>query len=311
VAVFAFTAILVMNIIAIVRGNADFGLYTMIFILLLPYALVRWGSGREIVIGMAFIVVGFAAGVAADYTTPGEAVAAMVFATSPALIGATARYRASARRRDREQAVLREREQIARELHDTVAHHVSAIAIQAQVGRTLVDADPGAPLEALAVIEAEASRTLAEMRTIVGALRRGEEPDLAPRLGVADIPRLGKDLVDGPAVLVSSPVDLTGLAPAVDAALYRVAQESITNAIRHGRHPSTVAVQIEDLGARVRMTVHDDGEPTAVQAHPEAGFGLIGMDERTKILGGWCTAGPAQGGGWTVTADLPKDGVGR
>ena len=86
-----------------------------------------------------------------------------------------------------DQVKVREREQLARELHDTVAHHVSAIAIQAQAGRTLAASQPGAALDALEVIEEVASRTLAEMCVMVGVLREGEEPDLAPLRGVAAI----------------------------------------------------------------------------------------------------------------------------
>ena len=102
------------------------------------------------------------------------------------------RYRASSRLRETDQVKLREREQLARELHDTVAHHVSAIAIRAQAGRALAPSRPDAAVDALEVIEEEASRTLDELRAMVGALRQGEEPDLAPQRGVADIERLGR-----------------------------------------------------------------------------------------------------------------------
>ena len=186
-----FGLIAVLNAVVIIGGYETFGLYTNVFILLLPYALLRWGSGREIVIGLIIILIGFTTGIAADVSDVGEGVAAFVFAISPALLGATVRYRSYALSRDRDRAVLREREQLARELHDTVAHHVSAIAIQAQAGQILAGDNPDAPRKALRVIEEEASRTLAEMRAIVGALRRGEEPDLAPVPGIADIERSG------------------------------------------------------------------------------------------------------------------------
>lgn len=309
--VIVFSVLIAANAVALARGDASFGLYTMAFILIFPYVLNRWGSGREIVLGMAMIVVAATMGIAADYTNPGESFAGFVIALSPAAIGAAVRYRAHARSRDREQAVLQEREQLARELHDTVAHHVSAIAIQAQAGRALAAADPNAPLETLGVIEAEASRTLAEMRAIVGVLRRGEEPELTPRRGVSDIDRLGADMAKGPTVRVVLSGDLNDLAPAVDAALYRVAQESITNAIRHARHATTVDVAVTDLGDRVEMTVTDDGDITFATTDPDPGFGLLGMAERAKLLGGWFEAGPGPDHGWKVTAVLPKDGSGR
>jgi signal transduction histidine kinase len=204
--------------------------------------------------------------------------------------------------------VLREREELARELHDTVAHHVSAIAIRAQAGKTLAASNPDAPLEALEVIEAEASKTLAEMRSIVAVLRQGAEPDLAPQPGVRDIDELARDAVDGPAVAVEGTGDLGDVAPSVGSALYRIAQESITNAVRHSRNATQVTVTVTDLGDEAQMTVHDDGDMTLHTPRPQDGFGLTGMRERAKLLGGWCTAGPAPDGGWTVTAVLPKNG---
>lgn len=133
---------------------------------------------------------------------------------------------------------------------------------------------------------------------------------MSPRPGVADIERLGRD-VDGPTVAVEVSGDFNDVAPAVDAALYRVAQESITNAIRHARNATSVTVAVTDLGSSVAVAVHDDGETTLAQSNPEPGFGLLGMAERAKLLGGQFAAGPAPDGGWTVTAGLPKDGVRR
>jgi signal transduction histidine kinase len=305
-----FTAITVMNVVALITSDPEFGLYTMVFILIIPYALLRWASGREIVIGLGLVMLGFGTGLAADFTNIGEAVAGFVFAMSPALIGATVRYRSFARSRDRDRAVLQERAELARELHDTVAHHVSAIAIRAQAGRTLAGTNPNAPLDALRVIEDEASKTLAEMRAMVGALRRGEEPELAPVPGIADIERLTRDSGDGPELSVSVSGNLDGIAPAVDAAIYRLAQESITNALRHARDASTIEVAVTGDGKWVRLTVQDDGEPRHAGS-PEPGFGLIGMGERVKLLGGSLETGPGSVRGWVVSAVLPKDGSPR
>ena len=305
-----FAAITVTNIAALVRGDTTFGLYTMVFILVLPYALIRWGSGREIIIGLVWILIGFGTGIAADFVDIGEAIAGVVFAMSPALIGATVRYRSFARARDRDRAVLQEREQLARELHDTVAHHVSAIAIRAQAGQTLARTNPNAPVEALQVIEEEASKTLAEMRSMVGALRRGEDPELTPMPGVADIERLARDIGEGPETKVAISGDVDGIAPAVNAAIYRLVQESITNALRHARHATTIEVTVTIDSRLVRVTVRDDGEPRHT-AIPERGFGLIGMGERVKLLGGSLATGPGPERGWAVSAVLPKDGSPR
>jgi signal transduction histidine kinase len=305
-----FAAITVMNVVALITSDPDFGLYTMVFILIIPYALLRWASGREIVIGLGLVMLGFATGLAADFTDVGEAIAGFIFAMSPVLMGATVRYRSFARSRDRDQAVLQERAELARELHDTVAHHVSAIAIRAQAGRTLAGTNPDAPLDALQVIEEEASRTLAEMRAMVGALRRGEEPELSPVPGIADIERLARDTGEGPELSVSISGNLDGIAPAVDAAIYRLAQESITNALRHARHASTIEVAVTGDGKWARLTVQDDGESRHAGS-PEPGFGLIGMGERVKLLGGSLETGPGPIRGWVVSAVLPKDGSPR
>ena len=195
---------------------------------------------------------------------------------------------------------------MARELHDTVAHHVSAIAIQAQAGRTAASR-PDAAVDALGAIEEEASRTLAEMRAMVGALRQGEEPELAPQRGVADIHRLARGAGEGPRVDVELAGDLDGLRPSVDAALYRLAQESITNAVRHARHATRIDVRVTGDNDDVRLTVRDDGDGPS-GADWSLGYGLVGMTERAMLLGGTLEAGPGADGGWTVNALLPRNG---
>lgn len=107
-------------------------------------------------------------------------------------LGAAFRYRASARMRELDQVKLLERERLARDLHDTVAHHVSAIAIRAQAGLATSVLQPDAATDALHVIEAEASRTLAEMRSMVRVLRRNEPADLAPSPGITDLEQLAE-----------------------------------------------------------------------------------------------------------------------
>ena len=115
-------------------------------------------------------------------------------------------------------------------------------------------------MEALEVIEEAASRTLDELRALVGALREGEDADLAPQRVVADIARLAGDAGDGPRVDVELSGDLDGLQPLVGAAIYRIAQESITNAIRHARRATRIDVRVPASGDCVRLTVHDDGD---------------------------------------------------
>jgi signal transduction histidine kinase len=231
----------------------------------------------------------------------GDLIVGAAFFLLAGALGAAVRYRTGSRQKERDQVKLREREQLARELHDTVAHHVSAIAIRAQAGRALAATQPTAAVDALEVIEESASRALTELRAIVGTLRDGDEAELAPQRGVADVARLAAT-ADGLPVDVQLTGDLEGLQPMVGAAVYRIAQESITNALRHARHATRIDVRVTGERDQIRLTVSDDGDPSAA-ASP--GYGLAGMTERAALLGGTLEAGPAERG-WLVIATLPR-----
>ena len=179
----AFGALTVVEIAALFGADGPVGLDTTVFVILLFYSLFRWGSGREAVIGTAIILVTAVLGLTANYTGLVDAVFGMMFLLFPAALGASVRFRATARLRETEQIKLREREQLARELHDTIAHHVSAIVIRAQAGRVVAASHPEAAVDALEVIEGEASRALAEMRAMVGALRAGRGARPRPATG--------------------------------------------------------------------------------------------------------------------------------
>jgi signal transduction histidine kinase len=312
-----FGALTALNIAAVIAGVPDVGLYTTVFILLLPYSLLRWASGAEAAIGLAIIVVtaiggGFAAatGDSSGNVLLESFIGSLLFLEFPAALGASVRYRENSRLREIDQVKFREREQLARELHDTVAHHVSAIAVQAQAGRAIAASDPDGAVARLAVIEEEASRTLAEMRLMVSSLRSDEEPDLVPQRGVADIESLARGAGRSLQIDVKLSGDLDDLRPSVETAIYRLAQESITNAVRHARRATRVEVSVTTDGNNVRLTVADDGDATDVARNP-SGYGLMGMTERATLVGGTLTAGPSPNRGWTVSAVLPKGGAGQ
>lgn len=294
-----------LGLASLVGGVPSVGLDTMIYVLVLVYALVRWGSGREIVIGLTVVLVAAVFAIATDYTGPAEAIGGFAVLAAAAAGGAAFRYRAESRRRAVDQIRSQERVGLARELHDTVAHHVSAIAVQAQAGRTMAGKRPEAALEALSVIEGEASRTLAEMRAMVRVLRDGASAEYAPQPGVADLVSLARrDPV--PVVDVELAGDLAGLGLQVDAAVYRLAQEALTNALRHARNASRVEIRVVEGAGRLRLRVTDDGQIDPVRP-ATYGFGLLGMTERVQLLGGTLRAGPAPGGGWAVDAELPTE----
>jgi len=99
--------------------------------------------------------------------------------------------------------------------------------------------------------------------------------------------------------------DLSDLQPQVDTAVYRIAQEALTNALRHARNATRVEIRVDEEAGRVRLRVTDDGEidPARPATH---GFGLQGMSERAQLLGGTLRAGPQPRGGWAVDAELPR-----
>ncbi len=173
---------------AVVGG--DLGLHTLAFLLILVFSLSRWGSGREAVLGGAVVAAKITLSVAADHLGPGDALAGAGVVSAALALGAALRYRARARQREFEQVKLLERERLARDLHDTVAHHVSAMAVRAQAGLAVLDTQPDAAADALRIIEAEATRALVEMRAMVRVLRRDEPADRAPAPRITDLERL-------------------------------------------------------------------------------------------------------------------------
>jgi len=273
--------------------------------LVLAYSLFRWGAGREAGIGLGVILVWLAVTTVADPTSPADTVAAYAFFLFSAAFGAAIRYHAITRIRDIDDAKAREREQLARELHDTVAHHVSGIAIQAQAGQAVALSHPDRAVEALAAIEQAATQTLTDLRTIVGVLRTAQDAELAPQPGLAELGRLAAGGQARPHVQVALSGQLDDLSPAVGAALYRLAQESVTNARRHARNATQVTVALTGDPDGVRLTVEDDGAQ-GWAGGDATGYGLVGMRERVTLLGGTFHAGPAADRGWRVEATLPR-----
>lgn len=303
-----FGTVSVANVGTLVGLTDTIHLYSFAYIIVLSYTAARWGSGREVVIGTVVVQLANVLSEITHYSGIGSLLGAAAFALFPPVIGLSVRFWLRSQVSETAQLRLREREQLARELHDTVAHHVSAIAVQAQAGQAVAAINPEAAVDVLAVIEDAASRALEDMRAMVGTLRDGEDPELAPQRGVSDIETLANNPNAALPVVVELSGDLDDLKPAVGAALYRLAQESITNATRHATGASRVDVAVIGDEESVRLSVRDDGA-TSGGAHGSAGFGLVGMTERAKLLGGSFAAGPNPGRGWTVTASLPKTGA--
>lgn len=300
---YAFGVVTGLGFAELVSGNRPPEPYTTALMLTVPYALVRWGAGREILAGVPMLLVAITVGLVAEDGGVPELIGSFAIPSAAMGAGLATRFRDRARRQQIREVKAEERAQIARDLHDTVAHHVSGIAIRARAGLAMAAKDPGAAEEALRVVAQEASKTLDEMRAMVGYLRQDEAPELAPQAGLQDIEGLGAG--DGPevAVVVSGPVE--DVPSAVSAAVYRLAQEAITNARRHARRAQRIEVDVSIEEEQVKLQVTDDGE-AVVRGPMSVGYGLIGMRERAEQLGGRCEAGPGATRGWTVTAVLPK-----
>ena len=304
-AVIVFSAFAALHAAMLIGGvtstTVNFGV-----IALSVYSLVRWASGRDAITGLAIAAVGTAvAGSTGDLRQQDSAIGMPVTLILVVLIAFTIRSVRDRRAARINEARMSERNRIARELHDTVAHHVSAIAVQAQGAQVVLSTDPQAAAEALAVIEESASTTLTEMRKMVGALRDDKPPELVPARGLGDVVRIGEASGPGPRIDVELSGDLENLSQSLQAGLYRLTQEAVTNARRHARNATRVAVCVDGSGNDVHLTVSDDGDPSV---HNGTGYGLVGMIERAELLGGTLQAGPAPNRGWVIEATLPRDG---
>ena len=204
----------------------------------------------------------------------------------------------------RSQAERDDRIRIARELHDVVAHGLSLIAVQAGVAGWVAESQPAEAARALASIEEISRGALREMRALLGVLRVEDDgaADLEPAHGLADLPALA-DRVTAAGIKVT--LDVRGeprdLLPGLDLAAYRVAQEALTNVIKHSGAAGcqvTIRYQAEAVG----LEITDDGRGTAGDRN---GHGIKGMRERVALYDGTFQAGPGPEGGFTVTARFP------
>lgn len=203
---------------------------------------------------------------------------------------------------DRQAAIAAERTRMARELHDMIANHFSAIAIQSTAALSRKDLDRATIQQIMESVRENSVKGLAEMRTMIGLLRREDDEIEATRLRLAD----AETLVDrsrqaGMATEIQVDGELRELPAPVDLAAYRILQEALTNALKHGEQPATVAIAYEPR----RVTVTVDNPVNGRKARlPGAGAGLIGMKERAMLVGGTFEAGPREDG-WRVHTMLP------
>jgi signal transduction histidine kinase len=206
-----------------------------------------------------------------------------------------------------EQAKTQERNRIARELHDVIGHTLVVSLLHVQSARLAVEHDPADAARALAEAERLGRECLAEVRITVAMLREDDAPDgdgdrgIAPLPGIDGLPTMVERFRSAGANITLTVEGDTGHLPATTGlALYRIAQEALTNAVKHAPD-SLTALRLTVGAGSVTLTADSLAEPGT-----GTGLGLLSMRERAESLGGSCQAGPG-GGGWLVRATLPVD----
>ncbi|MFJ5307364.1 sensor histidine kinase [Streptomyces sp. NPDC088350] len=200
------------------------------------------------------------------------------------------------------QAVTAERLRIAREMHDTVAHSIGIIALQAGAAARVTTTQPEAAREAMRAVETEGRETLAGLRRMLVALRAADETPVLPA-GLGDVDRLAATTTAaGVRVDVRRRGEPRQLPPDIDLSAFRIIQESVTNVVRHaGTRACRVTLDYRD--DELALEVTDDGRGHGTVT--DTGFGLAGMRERVALLHGEFTAAPRPEGGFRVAARLP------
>ncbi len=297
-----------------------------VFVLL--FGLTLHGGRRDSLVALGASVAAFVVALAAQpagVVTPSDVVSTLLATAVAWLAGDNLRQRRlrwtameertrllEREREDRARAaVAAERLRIARELHDIVAHSMSVVAVQAGVGRHVIDTDVAAAGQALAVIETTSREALVDLRRMLGVLRRGDEVAATrPMPGLTDIPGLvAETRAAGLGVTLESSGTVADVPAGVNLAAYRVVQESLTNVIKHGGAVAHVRISCGENGIEVEVT--DGGRPEEHLGPPQSGgsgHGLLGMRERVELYGGQFEAGPRPGGGYRVRARLPYAG---
>ncbi|MFF9335730.1 sensor histidine kinase [Streptomyces albogriseolus] len=222
---------------------------------------------------------------------------------APALLGPSPEERLAAAEARAADLALRNR--LARELHDSVGHALSAVTLQASAARRVLGSDQEFVREALAAIEETTRRTVGELDTVLGVLRDGDTPDAAPA------PTLAADLdgllrrtrAAGQPVTATVDAPLKALPPVLSREAYRIVQEGLTNALRHAGAGVTVAVRVVLRDGHLEIGV-DNPLAASASTRGGGGHGLDGIRSRSRLLGGTARAGPVDGL-WRLRVRLP------
>ena len=212
-----------------------------------------------------------------------------------------------ARERDQqaEIATASERARIAREMHDIVSHSLTVMVTLADGSAAAVAAKPERATEGMLRV-AETGRTaLADMRRMLGVLGTSDNSELAPQPGVADLTDLLETYRAAGLTVTIMTRGVPSTDPSVGLVVYRLIQESLTNALRHASSATGVQIELAYDDDATTIQIVNDG--ATVESIRDGGHGIIGMRERVALYGGSVEAGPRAHGGWAVTAVLPRE----
>ena len=292
------------------------------------YTVVAYGPGTRVGAAATACAVAGAGLAAARWDLPGDGVSALeaaVTSVAGVLLAATLGAWRRARRAqlaglqernrllaiERDQQAAAERTRIARELHDVIAHSLSVIVVQADGAAAAAEQRPAAAAATLRTIGDTGREALGQMRRLLGILRDDDRPDgAAPQPCAADLDALVAQVVRaGLPARLGIEGRARPLPGTVDVALYRLAQEALTNVLKHAGPVSRVDVTLNYGDDAVELTVRDDGRGPSADDDGR-GHGLAGMRERVAAHEGALAAGPRDAGGYEVHAVLPTDRAG-
>ena len=304
---------------------------TFVVMVLRPGTNGSWGLAESLAfLGVLFVVArraspGWAvpavisAGAAVSFLPlrGGQSAEFVIFGLTQALaaaavigIGIYLRLMESSRQRAVDAVRAEQRAEFARDLHDFIAHHVTGIVVQAQGARFIAEQDPKRVLLALEQIEQAGAETMASMRRMVGVLRDPQSrPDapLAPVAGVTDLAQLVEQFTAAGGPLARLHVDgpADGLPVEVSTSAYRVVMEALTNIRQHAVDTRVADVWVRRTPEWLLIRVANDGTARPSRPGERSGYGLVGLTERVRAVGGRITAGPGIEGGWVVDAAFP------
>jgi signal transduction histidine kinase len=310
--------------ITVVQFAADVPLTSDAALLMAFYSVVLVGSTRRIA-AAAVVMEVIVVAAALDWAHTTWSLAIVLLTGTVTAAGVLALNRRTRRAylfelRDRADRLERERDtqvqlaqaaertRIAREMHDIVAHHVTVMITLAEGAAALARTQPGRAVEAMTTVATTGRQALSDTRGLLGVLRSEDADEVRqPQPDLAALDPLMQQLR---AAGLTASLTVSGARPALSAGLqltlFRIVQEALTNALKHGGPEAAAAVDIRYGPGSVGVTVTDDGLGSGAGAEsPSGGNGLVGMRERVATYGGTLSAGPAPGGGWRVSVALP------